>query len=509
VPNVTWTLNPAVGTVSGSGLYTAPAAVASGQTITVTATSPAAQMGTATVNLEASLTISPSTTSLGPSGTQQFTTNVAVTWTLNPASGTIAPNGLYTAPASIAASQQVVLTGTSAAGQTTTATITLLTGASPGPSVVRVRAGGGPYTDSQGNSWAADFGYNGGNPYSTAAAIAATPDPVLYQTERWSATPLTYQFAVTNGTYTVTLKFSENYATAAGQRKFAIAINNQTLVSSFDIFSQAGGGFRAIDQVFSVPVSNGQLAITLTPVVGSPKIDAIQIVPGSGPALTVSPGTVSLSSGMTQQFTASAPVTWSISPLTGSISAGGLYTAPSSIAATQAVTVTATAGGGPAAVATITLLFSPGTSVIRVRAGGGTYTDSQGNGWSADFGYNGGNVFSTTAAIAATPDPALYQTERWSATALTYQFAVTNGTYTVTLKFSENYSTAAGQRKFDIVINNQTLVSSFDIFAQAGGGFHAIDQVFSVPVSNGQLTVTLNHVVGSPKIDAIQIVPGP
>src|SRR6185295_9300227 len=61
----------------------------------------------------------------------------------------------------------------------------------------------------------------------------------------------------------------------------------------------------------------------------------------------VSPATVVLTFSQTQQFTAlgagaGAGVAWSISPQVGSISAGGLYTAPPSVNAVQTVTVTAT-----------------------------------------------------------------------------------------------------------------------------------------------------------------------
>ena len=47
---------------------------------------------------------------------------------------------------------------------------------------------------------------------------------------------------------------------------------------------------------------------------------------------------------------------------------------------------------------------------ILVHAGGGAYTDSLGQTWSADTGFSGGNVYSTTSPINNTPDPTLYQT---------------------------------------------------------------------------------------------------
>jgi len=121
---VTWEVNAVAGgntttgTISASGLYTAPADVPSSPTVTVTAVSNA----NANVSGFAGVTItSPVTVGITPSsatvlvgtGTQQFTatvansTNTAVTWTVNGITGgnatvgTISSAGLYTAPAQI------------------------------------------------------------------------------------------------------------------------------------------------------------------------------------------------------------------------------------------------------------------------------------------------------------------------------------------------------------------------------------------------------------------------
>src|ERR1035441_1146753 len=80
---VSWSVSPAMGTISGSGLYSAPAALGSPQTVTVTATSvaDATKKATASVSVvpPVQVTASPSTASLAPSGTQQFTAAVART----------------------------------------------------------------------------------------------------------------------------------------------------------------------------------------------------------------------------------------------------------------------------------------------------------------------------------------------------------------------------------------------------------------------------------------------
>jgi RHS repeat-associated protein len=139
---VTWSLDPAgVGSLSSSGLYTAPATVSAQQTVNVIATSLAdpTQSASATVMLGVAaplvsgVTINPPSATIYPGQTQQFaatvanTTNPAVTWSLSPAGvGTIDANGFYTAPASIFAQQTVVITATSQANPALVATATLI-----------------------------------------------------------------------------------------------------------------------------------------------------------------------------------------------------------------------------------------------------------------------------------------------------------------------------------------------------------------------------------------------
>jgi len=132
---VTWILNPNVGSITTSGLYTAPATIAAQQTVTVTATSQAdsTKTASATITLMPLITasISPAGVTLAASQTQQFTatvtntSNTAVSWSINPVVGTIGTSGLYTAPASITTQQTVTVKATSQADSTKTATATI------------------------------------------------------------------------------------------------------------------------------------------------------------------------------------------------------------------------------------------------------------------------------------------------------------------------------------------------------------------------------------------------
>ena len=81
---------------------------------------------------------------------------------------------------------------------------------------------------------------------------------------------------------------------------------------------------------------------------GTDAVNALAIAESCAVSVSVGPGSGILTPSQTQQFTATVlgtantAVTWSISPQLGSVSNGGLYTAPSSLATQQSVTVTAT-----------------------------------------------------------------------------------------------------------------------------------------------------------------------
>ncbi len=123
--NVVWSINPAVGTISNTGLYTAPATAITSTTVTVTVTSvidnSKSASATIIVGPPVSVTVTPATVTLGQSQTQQFTANVTgasntlVNWSITPQLGTISGAGLYTSPASIPVAGAVTVTATSVA----------------------------------------------------------------------------------------------------------------------------------------------------------------------------------------------------------------------------------------------------------------------------------------------------------------------------------------------------------------------------------------------------------
>ena len=132
---VSWSLSPAIGRISSSGLYTAPASVTTAQTVMVTATSAlnSAMRASAKISLApaVSVTVAPGSATLTPFQTQTFTAtvsdspNTAVTWSLSPAVGSISTAGVYTAPAYSWTTQTVTVIATSSADPTETASATV------------------------------------------------------------------------------------------------------------------------------------------------------------------------------------------------------------------------------------------------------------------------------------------------------------------------------------------------------------------------------------------------
>src|SRR5437870_3372823 len=169
---VTWQVNgvtggnATVGTISSSGLYTAPGVVPNPATVTVTAvsqadaTKSAAAQVTITATTTVSVTISPTSATVAAGGTQQFsavvqnTSNTAVTWQVNGVTGgnatvgAISSSGLYTAPGVVPNPATVTVTAVSQADATKSAaaqvTITAATTVSVtiSPTSATVAAGG-------------------------------------------------------------------------------------------------------------------------------------------------------------------------------------------------------------------------------------------------------------------------------------------------------------------------------------------------------------------------------
>ncbi len=136
-PVIAWSTDPPnLGSISSTGLYTAPASISAPQTVTVIARNAAdpTQTATAAVLLypPASVSIQPAAATLSAGQTQRFVallTNVenpGVNWTVSPAEmGSVDTSGLYTAPRSIPSRRKVTITATAWADSTKSASATV------------------------------------------------------------------------------------------------------------------------------------------------------------------------------------------------------------------------------------------------------------------------------------------------------------------------------------------------------------------------------------------------
>lgn len=179
-----------------------------------------------------------------------------------PAATTPAPAATPTTPA------------TTPAATTATVTVTPPVYIDAGSSVT--------YTDSVGNVWQADEGFDGGDSTERAAdlQITNTADPAIFRTEHFGMN--TFSCNLPNGKYTVKLLFAETFdgVTAPGQRVFSMNVGGKQ-IDDFDTFAKAGGGDTAYIESVDVDVTGGKLVITFTAKTQNPAINGIEILPAT------------------------------------------------------------------------------------------------------------------------------------------------------------------------------------------------------------------------------------
>jgi hypothetical protein len=337
---VTWQVNgvtggnSTTGTISASGLYTAPAALPTPSTVTVTAVSAADSASTAstTVSIQALppvVTVSPSNVSVPGNTTQQFTATVtntanhAVTWEVNnipggnATVGIISQTGLYTGPSAI-----------------------------PNPATVTVSAVSAANTSSVGSASVT---------VTTPEVVTVTPSSVTIQPYA------TQQFTGTSSIASDTLTWQVNGVTGGD--------------STYGTITSAGL-YTAPSAAPANPVVVIKAVSTVNPAIfGS----AVVSIGTTAPSVTVSPQGTSAAINTTVQFSASVlpsnlsqAVQWQVdsipggSSTVGTISSTGLYTAPLVVPNPAAVTISAVSSAVPSVFGSSTLTVTLPTTPISV-----------------------------------------------------------------------------------------------------------------------------------------------
>lgn len=254
-----------------------------------------------------------------------------------------------------------------------------------------------------------------------------------------------------------------------------------------------------------------------TPLIGAPtaNIVGLQVTRDtSAPHLSLSPTTGSVSVLQSIEFYPVGwympnRVTWSISPQIGVIDANGKYTAPATPPNSKtAIVVTARSSVNQDKSATATLTLLPGVPPIRINCGGGAFTDAAGHYWESDHGMSGvGHAYDQGAAIKHMPDSGqgpLYTSsmsnyaegtaDEHIGDTFTYTFPVPAGTYKVTLKWAEFHGKDLGLN-MNVRINGQQLLSNFNPVAAAAAAYKdnglddAYDRTFTTTATNGQIRI--------------------
>ncbi len=304
------------------------------------------------------------------------------------------------------------------------------------------------------------YGDSSASSTGTAATTNLYPDPpnpidgtehdALYQTEAFGGN-LSFDVTIDNGFYDVTLYFAEtNTGLGEGDRVFNVSIEDEEVLSEFDIAGEAGTN-TAVSRTFKgIEVSDGTLTISTETLSDNSKFSGFAIREAEGPAPTE---TVSVPFGFNS-------------------------------------------GGGDASVTIDGIEFSSETGEgVRV------FGNPNASGTNTAVG-----TYSTDESIAGTEHDALYQSEHHGGD-LSYNVGVENGTYDVTLYFAEtNSSLTEGDRVFNVLVEGQSVYSPLDIMAETDR-YTALKKTVTVEVTDGVLNISTETQSDNSKFSGFAIRP--
>ncbi len=338
---VTWSLASGNGTVSNAGLYTAPATAGSA-TVMATSVADPSKLAIATVTIAApavSVSVTPASKTINVNGTAQFaasvtgSSNTAVNWSAS--GGSISSSGFYTAPASAGT---YTVRATSAADPTKSASATVTVTAVAGCTLGTSSWAANPLGISQTGSFTATFDVTPSANATDANFAFSQNVPAGYND---LATIVRFNSSgtldVRNGSF-YSADYNQAYS-ANSTYHFVMVVN--VPAHTYSVYVTAPGGTQqalATDYAFRSqssalnywttyqdPGSSGPLQVCNLILSATP-------VPPPATTISITPTSMSLMAGGTQQFaatvtgTSNTAVTWSATG--GSISSNGMFTAP-------------------------------------------------------------------------------------------------------------------------------------------------------------------------------------
>jgi len=295
------------------------------------------------------------------------------------------------------------------------------------------------------------------NHYTLTIDTSAVQRPApqgVYQSEHWGASDWAIPNLDPNATYLLRLHFVENTFSAAGKRLFNVVINGEQVLTNFDIFATAGAMSKAVVEDFIVtPDENGIVSLQFVQAAADqPTISGIEL--------------------LRQDFDEEDGDD------------------------TSATVVTGSSGGT--------------TATITINAGG-----SQAGTFVADTDFAGGRVGSSstksfdTSGVSNPAPQAVYQTQRvgQSTGPGSFGYVIPNlipgATYNLRLHFAESFFTSAGSRIFNVTIDDQPALSSFDIWAAAHATNKAVVEEFSAKADRYGL-IMINFLAGTTNVPSVR-----
>jgi len=459
----TWTASPTTAAFSVNANNAAKSTVitfskAGAYTLTVTVKDSQGNTATSSVSASVSqvltsITVSPTSASVLPNNTRQFSATAAdqfgtglssqpsFTWTTS-GGGSISTSGLFTAGGSTGGPFTITAAASSKSG---TASVTVANAGSSS-AVYQVNAGGSAV-----GSFSADQFATGGATASytnTVDASAANAAPAgVYQSERYGDFSYGFGGLVAGNKYTVRLHFAELYFSAADMRVFNVTVNGAQVLSNFDVYSIAGKNKAVVRDFVATASSNGQIVVQYWSVKNNAKASGIELLSSTGGG-----------SGSTPPTDPPPSPPDPTTPPLYRINSGGSSTG--SFSADQFVTGGATA----------------------------SYANA---------------VIDASAANAA---PAgVYQAERYGDFSYAFGGLIAGKQYTVRLHFAETYFTAADMRVFNVTVNGAQVLGNFDLYAVAGKNTAIVRDFVATPGSNGQIVVQYWSVKNNAKASGIEL----
>jgi hypothetical protein len=111
--------------------------------------------------------------------------------------------------------------------------------------------------------------------------ILNTDNEIIYRSQRRTNSICTINYPATNGSYTLRLHFCEFWKNNAND-VFNLSIEGSQVLTGFNVWTAAGGRYRAYYQDFPVSISDGSLTIQITPTAGEGMLNAFELIaPGA------------------------------------------------------------------------------------------------------------------------------------------------------------------------------------------------------------------------------------